>query len=148
MDVKTHVLFRWLLKNQMGLLKGLLMVLFCHFIRLELLGFLKFILLIYLFLAALDLCGCARAFSSCGQRGLLFIAVCGPLIAVASVVAEHGLQVRGLQQLCHVGSVVVARGLQSADSVVVAHGLSCSAACGIFPNWGSNPCPLHWQVDS
>ena len=33
-------------------------------------------------------------------------------------------------------------------SVVVAHGLSCSAACGIFLDQGSNPCPLHWQVDS
>ena len=30
-------------------------------------------------------------FSSCGERGLLFIAVCGFLIAVASLVAEHGL---------------------------------------------------------
>ena len=27
-------------------------------------------------------------------------------------------------------------------------GLSCSAACGIFPDQGSNPCLLHWQVDS
>ena len=27
-------------------------------------------------------------------------------------------------------------------------GLSCSAACGIFPDQGSNPCPLHWQADS
>ena len=25
------------------------------------------------------------------------------------------------------------------------HGLSCSAACGIFPDQGSNPCPLHWD---
>ena len=33
-------------------------------------------------------------------------------------------------------------------SVVVAHGPSCSAACGIFPDQGSNPCPLHWQADS
>ena len=33
-------------------------------------------------------------------------------------------------------------------SVVVAHGLSCSAACGIFPDQASNPCPLHWQADS
>ena len=31
----------------------------------------------------------------------------------------------------------------SAGSVAVAHGLSCSAACGIFPDQGSNPCPLH-----
>ena len=45
-------------------------------------------------------------------------------------------------------SVVVARGLQSAGSVAVAHGLSCSTACGIFPDQDSNPCPLHWQVDS
>ena len=32
-------------------------------------------------------------------------------------------------------------------SVVVAHGLSCSTTCGIFPDQGSNPCPLHWQAD-
>ena len=46
---------------------------------------------IYLFLSALDLCCCMWAFSSCGERGLLFIAVCGLLIAVASLVVEHGL---------------------------------------------------------
>ena len=45
-------------------------------------------------------------------------------------------------------SAVVARGLQSTGSVVVAHGLNCFTACGIFPNQGSNPCPLHWQEDS
>ena len=38
--------------------------------------------------------------------------------------------------------------LRSAGSVIVAHGPSCSVACGIFPDQGSNPCPLHWQVDS
>ena len=32
-----------------------------------------------------------RAFSSCGKQGLLFIAVHELLIAVASLVAEHGL---------------------------------------------------------
>ena len=46
---------------------------------------------IYLFLAALGLCCCTWAFSSCGRRGLLFVAVRGPLIAVASLVAEHRL---------------------------------------------------------
>ena len=30
----------------------------------------------------------------------------------------------------------------------MAHKLSCSAACGIFPDQGSNPCPLHGQADS
>ena len=39
-------------------------------------------------------------------------------------------------------------GSRCADSVVVAHGPSCSAACGIFLDQGSNPCPLHWQSDS
>ena len=36
-------------------------------------------------------------------------------------------------------------GSRRAGSVVVAHGSSHSAACGIFPDQGSNPCPLHWQ---
>ena len=39
-------------------------------------------------------------------------------------------------------------GSRRAGSVVVANGPSCSAACGIFPDQGSNPCPLHWQADS
>ena len=39
-------------------------------------------------------------------------------------------------------------GSRCAGSVVVAHGPSCSVACGIFPDQGSNPCPLHWQADS
>ena len=30
----------------------------------------------------------------------------------------------------------------------MAHGPSCSTACGILPDQGSNPCPLHWQADS
>ena len=43
----------------------------------------------YLFLAVLGLCCCTQAFFSCGERGLLFLSVCGLLIAVASLVAEH-----------------------------------------------------------
>ena len=35
------------------------------------------------------------------------------------------------------------RGSRHAGSVIVAHGPSCSAACGIFPDQGSNLCPLH-----
>ena len=48
-------------------------------------------LFIYLFLAALGLCCCTWAFSSCCEPGFLFVAVRGLLIAVASLVAEHGL---------------------------------------------------------
>ena len=25
---------------------------------------------------------------------------------------------------------------------------TCPVACGIFPDQGSNPCPLHWKADS
>ena len=39
-------------------------------------------------------------------------------------------------------------GSRRAGSVIMAHGPSCSAACGIFPDQGSNPCPLHRQADS
>ena len=39
-------------------------------------------------------------------------------------------------------------GSRRAGSVIVAHGPSCSAACRIFPDQGSNPYPLHWQADS
>ena len=45
----------------------------------------------FFFLAALGLRWCARAFPSCGERGLLFVAVRELHIAVASLVAEHGL---------------------------------------------------------
>ena len=49
-------------------------------------------LFIYLFMAVLGLRFCARAFSSCGERGPLFITVRGPLTIAASLVAEHRLQ--------------------------------------------------------
>ena len=39
-------------------------------------------------------------------------------------------------------------GSRRAGSAVVAHGPSCSTACGIFLDQGSNPCPPHWQADS
>ena len=53
--------------------------------------FIYFYKFIYLFLAALGLRCCVRAFSSCGERGLLFVVVRRLLIAVASLVVEHGL---------------------------------------------------------
>ena len=53
-------------------------------------------LFIYLFMAVLGLRFCARAFSSCGKRGSLFIVVRRPLTIAASLVAEHRLQKRRL----------------------------------------------------
>ena len=42
-------------------------------------------------MAALGLCCFPQAFSSCGERGPLFVAVHGLLIVVSSLVVEHGL---------------------------------------------------------
>ena len=47
-------------------------------------------------MAVLGLRFCARAFSSCGKRGPLFIAVRGPLTIAASLVGEHRLQTHRL----------------------------------------------------
>ena len=79
-------------------------------------------------MAVLGLRFCARALSSCGEWGPLFIAVRGPLTIEASLLRSTGSRCAG--------------------SAIVAHGPSCPAACGIFPDQGSNPCPLHWQADS
>ena len=56
----------------------------CHLFK-------KNLFIYLLFLAASGLCCCPRAFSGCGEQGLLFVAVRGLLIVVASLVAEHGL---------------------------------------------------------
>ena len=70
---------------------------YVHFIYVYYIFFLKKInLFIYLSLAALGLRCCTRALSSCGERGLLFVAVHGLLMAVASLV-EHGLWACELQ---------------------------------------------------
>ena len=50
----------------------------------------KINLFIYL-LAVLGLRRCTRAFSSCGEQGLLLVVVSGLLLVVASLAAEHGL---------------------------------------------------------
>ena len=91
--------------------------------------FFNLIKLIYLlFLAVLDLRFCARAFSSCGEWG-------------HSSSWCMGLSLSRPLSLWSTGS-------RRAGSVVVAHRPSCSVACGIPPDQGSNLCPLHWQADS
>ena len=90
--------------------------------------FLKNYLFIYLFLAVLGLRFCARAFSSCGEQGPLFIAVRGPLTVTASLVVEHRLQMRRLsncgsraQQLWLVGSRAQPQQLWCTGSVAPRH---------------------------
>ena len=101
-----------------------------------------------LFTAILGLCCCMQASSSCSEWGLLFISVNELLIEMASLASEQGLQVHGLQWMHCTDSVVAAHRLSRAASVAVAHRLSCSSACGIFPDQGSNPYPPRWLVDS
>ena len=80
--------------------------------------------------------------------GYSLAAVLGFLTAAACLAAEHGLQ-------CVQASAAVRQGLsswvlwfQNRGSIVMVHGLSYSAACGIFLPQVSNPCLLHWQEDS
>ena len=75
----------------------------------------------YLFIFAVGgLRCCTWALSSCGEQGLL--------IAAASLVLGHRLWVCGRS--------------------VVVHGLSGPEACRVFPDLGSNLCPLHSKLDS
>ena len=48
-------------------------------------------IIIYLFLAALDLHCCSWAFSSCEGQGLLFVVVRGLLIVMTFLVEQHRL---------------------------------------------------------
>ena len=84
-------------------------------------------------------CLCSCSYYCC--VGFSLVAALGPLTAVASLAAEHRLSGAWT-------SAVAACGLYSTGSVVLAHRPSCSAACGILPDQGSNPCLLHWWVDS
>ena len=87
------------------------------------------------------------AFSSCGERGLLYS--CSALAPhwVASLCRAQALRCRAFSSW--------SRGLSSCSSQALEHRLtSCgprhffSEACGIFQDQGSNPCLLQWQVDS
>ena len=81
----------------------------------------------YLFLAVLGLCCCLQAFSSCCEWELL-----------SSCSARTYCQ----DFACWRAQVLGCVGFRA-----VAYGLSCIVQYGIFPDQGSNPCPLHWQAD-
>ena len=75
----------------------------------------------------------------------VFVSVRGLSLVVASG-GHSSSRCAGLSLLQPI--LLWSTGSRRAGSVVVAHGLRCPAACGIFPDQGSNPCPLHWQADS
>ena len=114
----------------------LLSIKFCHFLQVgpvlifpEVQSFLCNHLFIFGSAGFLSLC---RLVSGCGARA----SHCGGFSC-------RGAWLQGEQAL-----LVAACRLQGVGSVVVAHGLSCSEACGIFMDQGLNPCLLHWQVGS
>ena len=76
-------------------------------------------------MAASGLPCCARAFSSCSEQGLLFVAVRGLLIAWASHCG--GFSCCGARALGVQASVVAACGLSSCGSRALEHRLS---SCG------------------
>ena len=75
----------------------------------------------------------------------VFVSVWGLSLAVASG-GHSSSRCAGLSLLQPL--LLRSTGSRRTGSVIMAHGPSCSTACGIFPDQGSNPCPLHWQADS
>ena len=83
----------------------------------------------------------------------VFASVRGPSLVAAS--GGHSSSRCGGLSSSRCGGLSLSRplplrstGSRRAGSAVVAHAPSCPAACGIFPDQGSNPCLLHWQADS
>ena len=90
----------------------------------------------------------------------LSLAVASGLLALRSTssrIQAHSLRCSGfiapsavpppLASHCSGFSCCRAQALGTQASVVAAHRLSYSVACGIFLGQRSNLCPLHWQVD-
>ena len=107
----------------------------------------QFLLLItYLFSAALGLHCCrslplaaeSRDRPSCGLRASL----CGGPRGRAQTLGRTGFS------SCGAGAWKLWFPSSSTGSIVVAHNLSCSAACGIFLDQGLHLCLQHWQMDS
>ena len=82
-----------------------------------------------------------RAFFLVAASGGYSLDVVRELLIAVAFVAEPGL--------CGMwASVFAVLGFYSISLIVVAHRLSCSEACGIFPDPGLNLCLLHWQADT
>ena len=101
---------------------------------------------IFFFLATLGL-GCTRLSLVVAHGGYSSLECVGFSLQWLLLLRSRGSRRLGFSS-CPTGSATVACGLQNAVSIVVAQGLSCSTAWGIFLDQGLNPCPLHWQTDS
>ena len=102
------------------------------------------------FLAVLSLY-CFTGFSLVvGSRGYSLAVVRGLLIAMPSLILElsSALGCVGFSRYSAWAQYLWLLGSRAQASIVVTHGVSYARACGIFPDQGSNPRPLHWQMDS
>ena len=101
------------------------------------------LLFIYLSVAVLGLC-CCMSFSLVEEVGATIqLWYTGFSSQWFLLLWRTGSRVHGLPQLWHVGSLVAAAPrLESTGSLIVAHGLSCSVACGIFLDQGLKLCLL------
>ena len=88
------------------------------------------------FLKTIDLCIFSCTEAVLPHRDFLWLQREGAMLGCCAWVSRCG------------GSSCWERGLWNTGSAVRAHGLSCFTARGIFLDQGSNPCLLHWQVDS
>ena len=104
-------------------------------------GFLFFVF--FFLLAALGLCCCTGFSLVVASGGYSSLQCTGFSFGGFSSREAWALGAGASVAAAHVGSAVAVPRLQRTGSVVVVQGLSCSAACGIFPDWGSNPCLLH-----
>ena len=105
-----------------------------HFIGIQSYRFFFFFLILFIYLF-IFIYGCVGSSPLC--EGFLQLRQVGATVHHGAQASHH----RGLSCWRSTDS-------RCAGSVIVAHGRSCSASCGIFPDQGSNPCPLHWQADS
>ena len=79
-------------------------------------------------------------FSLIVVSGAILVVVSGLLIVLASLAAEQALEHVGLRS-CNSDSRAQAQW-------VVVQGPNCTVACGMYPDQGSNSCPLYWQVST
>ena len=103
----------------------------------------------YLFLVVLGLRRCARAFSNCGEWGLLFTVAHRLYTEVASLTAEHGLYAHGLQQLWYVG-LDVPRHVESpqtreSNPYIIQSGGFLSTVPKRLPKLSFSPMAMSWD---
>ena len=89
----------------------------------------------------------SRFFSSSSYCGLILIKKKFIYFSLCRICAAvHRLSLVAVRRFLIV--VTPHHRVQALGSVIAVLGLSCPTTCGIFPDQGSNLCPLHWQMDS